>query len=84
MSEAITIDCPPNTGAIAAFLKAHLRLMQAGMKHSRLSGNKLLSMATTLTGKPYKRSQYGAAITDLQAIIDAELRFRHNATGDLA
>jgi len=37
----------------AVFLKAHLLLMSAGMKHSQISG------------KTYKRGQYGVARKDL-------------------
>jgi hypothetical protein len=68
MSEII--DCKPDYRVIAIFLKAHLRGMAAGMKHSRMSGKDLLAKATLLTGKPYKRGQYDAAITDLDAIIN--------------
>jgi len=74
MSEII--DCKPDYRVIAIFLKAHLRGMAAGMKHSRMSGKDLLAKVTLLTGKPYKRGQYEAAIADLNTLINA------TSTGD--
>jgi len=50
--------------------------MAAGMKHSRMSGKDLLAKVTLLTGKPYKRGQYEAAIADLNTLINA------TSTGD--
>lgn len=55
----------------ATFLRAHLRLMAVGMKNSRMTGRQMLDKATAITGKDYKRGQYGVAVNDLTAIIDA-------------
>jgi len=41
------------------------------MKHSRMSGKELLAKATLLTGKPYNRGGYEAAIADLNTLINA-------------
>jgi len=69
MSEII--DCKPDYRSIAILLRAHLRCMAAGMKHSRISGKELLAKATLLTGKPYNRGGYEAAIADLNTLINA-------------
>ena len=53
----------------AVLIRGHLRMHIAGMKHSRMSGTKLLAAASTITGKPYKRGQYQAALNDIQAFI---------------
>ena len=70
MSDTITID-PRQPGVQAAFLKAHLRMLSIGLKHSRMPAATILLKASALTGKPYKRGQYDAAIADLNAIINA-------------
>jgi hypothetical protein len=44
-------------------------MLALGMKHSRMSGRDILLRASALTGKPYKRGQYDAAIADLNVII---------------
>lgn len=54
----------------AIFVRAHLRMLAAGMKNSRLSGTKILEAASKLTGHIYKRGQYAIALEDLQRIID--------------
>ena len=51
-------------------LRGHLKMLDAGMKNSRLSGTKILAKATEITGKKYKRGQYKAAIADLNTIIE--------------
>ncbi len=53
----------------AVLLRGHLKMLDAGMKNSRLSGKAILAKATELTGQSYKRGQYGAAITDLNNLI---------------
>ena len=54
----------------AIFVRAHLRMLAAGMKNSRMSGTKILKAASALTGHSYKRGQYAIALEDLQRIID--------------
>jgi len=54
----------------AVMLRGHLKMLDAGMKNSRLSGTKILAKATEITGKKYKRGQYKAAIADLNTIIE--------------
>jgi len=54
--------------AMRIFLKGHLKLMAAGMKHSRFSGKHLLQLASQHTGKQYKRGQYLLALQDLEQL----------------
>ena len=54
----------------AVMLRGHLKMLDAGMKNSRLSGTKILAKATELTGKKYKRGQYKIAIADLNNLIE--------------
>lgn len=70
MSDTITIKDPGHPGVQAAFLKAHLRMLSFGLKHSRMPAATILLKASALTGKPYKRGQYDAAIADLNSIIN--------------
>ena len=53
----------------ALFLRAHLKLLAAGMKNSRFSGTQILAKASEVTGRAYKRGQYQVAIEDLNNII---------------
>lgn len=66
----ITITNPRDPVIRAIFIKAHLKAHIIGMKHSQMSGKEVLAHATDITGKPYKRGQYNAALTDIQSIID--------------
>tara|TARA_R100001015_G_C4445519_1_gene37549 strand:- start:49 stop:258 length:210 start_codon:yes stop_codon:yes gene_type:complete len=59
------IENPGRPEVQATFLIYHLKLMQLGMKHSRLSGTKMLQRASNITGHKYKRGQYVKAIADL-------------------
>jgi len=54
----------------AVMLRGHLKMLDAGMKNSRLSGTKILAAATELTGKKYRRGQYKIAIADLNNLIE--------------
>jgi hypothetical protein len=65
-----TITNPRDARIQAIFVRAHLRMLAAGMKNSRLSGTKILEAASKLTGHIYKRGQYAIALEDLQRIID--------------
>jgi len=56
----------------AVFLRAHLKMLEAGMKNSRLSGTQILAKASEVTGRSYKRGQYQKAIDDLNLIINGE------------
>lgn len=58
---------PRRFGAVV--LRGHLRMLDAGMKNSRLSGKQILAKASELTGTTYKRGQYTAALTDLNTLI---------------
>jgi len=53
----------------AVLLRGHLKMLEAGMKNSRLSGKQILAKASELTGKAYKRGQYTAAVADLNTLI---------------
>ena len=56
----------------ALFLRAHLKMLDLGMKNSRLSGAQILAKASEVTGQHYKRGQYQKAIDDLNVIIKGE------------
>ena len=69
----ITIENPAADARFqAVMLRAHLRLLAAGLKNSRVSGTDVLRLAGRLTGTAYKRGQYAVALRDLQLIIDAD------------
>jgi hypothetical protein len=55
----------PNLVITAIFLKAHLKMLDAGMKNSQYSGLTILKKTSAITGKPYKRAQYERALNDL-------------------
>lgn len=55
----------------AVLIRGHLRLLNAGMTNSRMSGTKILAAASRHTGKTYKRGQYAAAVADLTEMINA-------------
>lgn len=66
-----TITEPKSPRVQAVFLRAHLRCVAAGMHPPRgLRKGDLLAKAGTLTGKAYGRGAYGAAISDLTALIN--------------
>ena len=66
-----TIDNPTQSYVFTAvMLRGHLRLLDKGMKNSRLSGIAVLKAASEITGKTYKRGQYKQAIADLTAHIE--------------
>lgn len=46
----------------------HLKLHQAGMRHSQMTARQILDAATSMTGIAYKRGQYGLAIDHLEEI----------------
>ena len=54
----------------AVLLRGHLKMLDAGMKNSRMSGKAILDKASELTGNKYKRGQYAIAITDLNNLIE--------------
>ena len=54
---------------LAILLKAHLKLLSVGMKHSRMSGKDVLAKASAVTGVAYKRGQYALALADLNTFI---------------
>lgn len=51
------------------FLRAHLRMLAAGMKNSRLSGTAILKLVSAHTGRDYKRGQYARALADVQELL---------------
>jgi hypothetical protein len=67
-----TIDNPLKSPRfLAATTRAHLRLINAGMTPRRgVRKGDVLNMAANLTGKPYKRGEYKAAIADLTALLE--------------
>jgi hypothetical protein len=64
-----TIENPGRAKVQAIFLRAHLRLLAAGMKNSQLSGTQILAKAGQITGNTYKRGQYEQALADLTTYI---------------
>ena len=78
MSDTITITNPDHPVVQAIFLKAHLRMLIVGLKHSRMSGARILEHASTITNKPYKRGQYKQALADIIAFIEKAPRVIHN------
>jgi hypothetical protein len=54
----------------AKLLRGHLKMLDAGMKNSRMSGKEILGKASELTGNKYKRGQYAIAIADLNNLIE--------------
>ena len=54
----------------AVMLRGHLKMLDAGMKNSRMSGKAILGKASELTGNKYKRGQYAIAIADLNNLIE--------------
>jgi len=60
------IENPGRPEIQAIFLMYHLKLLNLGMKHSRLSGKQMLKKASSITGATYKRGQYRQAISDLK------------------
>ena len=58
----------PGLSFQAIFLKAHLKMLAAGLKNSKYSGKTLLKIASRHTGKQYKRGQYLLAIRDLEKL----------------
>ena len=67
----ITIDNPNTNKVKAVFLKAHLRMLSVGMKNSQFSGKDILTAASQISGKKYKRGAYKDALKDMQSVIDA-------------
>ena len=68
-----TIENPlQNPRFMAATCRAHLRLISVGMTPPRgVRKVDVLNMAANLTGKPYKRGEYKAAIADLTTLLDS-------------
>jgi hypothetical protein len=65
-----TITNPRDARIQAIFIRAHLRMLAAGMKNSRLSGTQILKAVSSITGHVYKRGQYAIALEDLNRIIN--------------
>lgn len=53
-------------------LRANLSLMSKGMRHSRISYTKMLSLASAITGKKYKRGGFDAAISDINQLLEKQ------------
>ena len=68
-----TIEDPLNNPRfLAATCRAHLSMISLGMTPRRgVRKGDMLNMASNLTGKPYKRGEYKAAIADLTTLLDA-------------
>jgi hypothetical protein len=59
----------PDSRIRAVFIKAHLKMLSVGMTNSQYSGLAILKKASAITGKPYKRGQYEAALKDISALV---------------
>ena len=66
----LTIENPRQPAVQAIFLRAHLRMLQAGMRNSRFRVSDLMARAGELTGKVYNRRAYAVAIEDLTLLIN--------------
>lgn len=66
----VTIE-NPGVRFQAAVLKGHCKLLAKGMKNSKMSGSKILSLCSSITGKTYKRGAYMEAVSDLQDYLDS-------------
>lgn len=70
MSYTITDPAAPHVQAI--FIRAHLRAVAAGgQPRAPMTRGGLLDLATSHTGKGYKRGQYQEAIADLTTFINS-------------
>ena len=69
-----TITDPASPAVQAIFLKGHLKLHKAGLKHSHLSKKKLLELSGNITGKTYKNKDTDQAIADLQLIVNEAIK----------
>jgi len=65
------IDNPADMRLQATFLRFHVKLMAAGMNHSKLTRTRALELASQITGKTYKRGQHAIAAADLDEWIAA-------------
>lgn len=65
-----TITNPADPTTQALFLKLHLKMMAAGLKHSKMSGKTLLGKVSALTGWEYKRGEYLLALDDLNKLTE--------------
>lgn len=70
----MTVLDPTGAAFRAVFIRAHLRMLAAGMKNSQISGEEILARATGLTKKKYRRREYQTAIRDLTEIIEGAKR----------
>ena len=68
------IDVPARPEDEAVFIKAHLKLMAAGMTNSRFTKTQMIAKASAITGKTYGRGKIDLAIADLQSIVDGAAR----------
>lgn len=70
MSYTITDPASPHVQAV--FIRAHLRMVAVGgQPRAPLTRGGLLNKAANLTGKPYGRGEYKAAIADLTALLES-------------
>ena len=67
-----TIENPlKNPRFMAATTRAHLRMISLGMQPRRgVRKGDVLNTASNITGIPYKRGEYKAAIADLTAFLE--------------
>lgn len=67
---AAIIENPAHPSVQAIFLRAHMRMLAAGMSPSRgINKGVLLVKATMITGVKYKRGEYAKAAEDLNNYI---------------
>lgn len=65
----MTVD-PMSPRVQLVLLKAHVTLMSKGMRHSRISPTKMLSLVSAITGKRYKRGAFAAALADINHLLE--------------
>lgn len=59
-------------------LKAHIKMLKVGMKHSRLGKTQIMTTARKLTGANFGTRDYDGAIKALEARRDALLVYMNN------
>ena len=68
---SFTITDPASPRVQAVFTRAHLRMVAlGGQPRAPLTRASLLNKASNITGIPYKRGEYKAAVDDLTAFLE--------------
>jgi hypothetical protein len=66
---ATVISDPGHPRIQAVFLRAHVRMRKAGMKHSKITAEQLRHKVQAVTGDTYKSGDWDRMLQGLNAII---------------